>query len=96
MQLKVIHLARLSLLSLMIAAILFLSGLTMCEDFKQKVMVAVKAEDDMAAMEMLYNRQTAGGKPDAFAYQVCAVLCARSGNTKAAVECGIKAIEMGE
>lgn len=96
MQLKLSHLGRLFMLSLAATTILFLSGLSMCEDFKQKVITAVKAGDDVAVMEMLYNRQGAGGKPDAFAYQVCAVLCARSGNTKAAVECGIKAIEMGE
>lgn len=96
MQLKLSHLGRLFMLSLAATTILFLSGLSMCEDFKQKVMAAVKAGDHASTMQMLYERQRAGGKPDVFFWQATAAAMAIIGNAEGATACIIKSIELGE
>lgn len=94
MKLRFVHLARLFLLVISLAGFLFIAGLHMCQDFKQEVMATLKEGDDMAAMALLCNQQKT--KPNAFNYQVAALVCLKNGNAKTASACLLKAIELGK
>lgn len=95
MKLRLFHLTRLFLLVVSLAAVLFIAGLHMCQDFKQEVLSALGEGDDMATMALLCNQQQKG-KPNAFNYQVTATVCLKNGNTKTATACLLKSIELGK
>lgn len=84
MQLRLIHLRQLFLLVVSLATLLFFVGLQMSKDFEQQVLAALDAGDNLQAVQMLYERQQKGVKPDALFHHSLAAIHLKNGNAEAA------------
>ena len=84
MQFRLIHLARLLAIVVSLATLLFFTGLQTSKDFEQRVIAALDAGDHMQAVQMLYERQQKGVKPDAIYHHALAAIHLKNGNAEAA------------
>jgi len=84
MQFRLIHLKHLFLLVVSLATLLFFTGLQMSKDFEQQVLAALDAGDNLQAVQMLYERQQKGVKPDAIYHHALAAIHLKNGNAEAA------------
>lgn len=84
MQFRLIHLARLLAIVVSLATLLFFAGLQMSKDFEQQVLAALDAGDNLQAVQMLYERQQKGVKPDAIYHHALAAIHLKNGNAEAA------------
>lgn len=84
MQFRLIHLARLLAIVVSLATLLFFVGLQMSKDFEQQVLAALDAGDNLQAVQMLYERQQKGVKPDALFHHSLAAIHLKNGNAEAA------------
>lgn len=56
----------------------------MSKDFEQRVIAALDAGDNLQAVQMLYERQQKGVKPDALFHHSLAAIHLKNGNAEAA------------
>jgi len=84
MQLRFTHFLRLFLIVTSLVTLLFFAGLQMSKDFEQQVLAALDAGDNLQAVQMLYERQQKGVKPDAIYHHALAAIHLKNGNAEAA------------
>ena len=84
MQFRLIHLARLLTIVVSLGTLLFFTGLQMSKDFEQQVLAALDAGDNLQAVQLLFERQQKGVKPDAIFHHALAAIHLKNGNAEAA------------
>lgn len=91
------HIVKITALTCALMALVYTMGWYMTQDnCRKKVVDALKAGNCSEAAKVLFDRQVAGAKPDAFMWQAAAAISFKTGNLKLAEACITKSLESGE